>query len=358
MKFSLLIFPTLFITSSLAYSNLALRYNNELIKRDNSSISTIESTSEIVTAIPTTDSNGQLITSTLTYFTTVRISQETQSITTESNDIDSTITSYILTTITLPDSEVSTESIPITSIESNNAKVLSITASNSNPSTTILTPSSTSTSIGSSSGSSSSGFTIINGLKYELYTEADVSGSTTAAAAIASSSTTASTEGSTGSDGTVTVTVTESGLCSATNSEIVSTANAIGTSLVVNKVAIVPTFTLTASNGEIFTISTTTEIDQTSTSYIYKTSTLSSSSSSTEATSISSEETSTDHIYLSSTITPTISASSSNSSTIYSTYITTTSIGGYNGTNYEFSVSSNVESTKRDNLFKRLFSYI
>jgi hypothetical protein len=235
-----------------AFSNLALRYD-ELEKRatnesyafapavESSSASVLPVTTsqivtEIPTVIPTVDANGVsttlYVTTTITYYTTIEgeAVADAAAITSSSageleDDEESTITSTILTTITLADGSVTTEASDITAVES-------YTTDSQGNTITVLNK---------------------NG---DIFTESD------SASVSASASASDLLPSSTSDSGTVTVT------------ETVYPSTCAELTTFVNKVPILATFTITGSNGEEFTVSTSTDVEQTSTETINITSTV------------------------------------------------------------------------------------
>lgn len=329
-----------------AYSNVAVRYEN-LLKRSNEtysiapvsgvsassalapsqdSVSTSELTTEIVTFAPTTDANGQpssvLTTSTITYYSTVTQTQTPVStaggesvLTTESavettDDQDSTLTSFILTTVTLPgeSSAVSTTSDAQNAVafSSSSADSLALDSNNKN-----LAPNA----VASSSASPST-------------TDSPVSSSATAQ----------------GSVSTVTVTVT--------NDQCVPTT----TTVITTKIPVTAQFTVTGSNGELYTVSTSTDIDQTTTQVVYltQTTTLPSSSANGIVTTVSNADTTYTTTLASTSIAP------SSTGVLYGNGTNASNSTGLSPSASQYSISAsdyNSNSISKRSFLRRIIGY-
>ncbi|CCH44671.1 E3 ubiquitin-protein ligase [Wickerhamomyces ciferrii] len=243
-------------------------------------------TTEIPTYVPTTDANGQassvLSTSTITYFSTLTQEQSSsaapqgqasssaaegqgvqESVSTAGESVyqsgDSTITSVVLTTYTLAES--STSATPTNEGEQSQAQSSEAPVSSSADSLNIDEAGKQVQANNNGAQSSSSAAAI---------TSAPVAESSSAAPEAQ------------GAVSTVTVTVTNDNCAASSAQDQVSTV----TSTITTKIPLTAEFTITGSNGEVHTVSTSTDIDQTTTQVVYltQTTTLPSSSAAAEAT--------------------------------------------------------------------------
>lgn len=239
----------------LASAYMALRFD-PLMKRDNSSYAIVDSsfplstsavTTAVATQVTTVNENGQpttmWTTKTITYYTTVEqmITPTDSTVSTGMDAIaqtqDSTIISVIFTTITLADT---------TEVEAITTSTGTTAAATATAAKATATP---------TAATSDGSLSVNAGQILDASAAVKTSGAgvtTTAANAATTAAPTA----------TVTVTV------SASNCVPVSY------STFVNKVALVASFTFTNSAGQLFTATTSTDVEQTSTQMVYLTSTI------------------------------------------------------------------------------------